>query len=80
MSNQIELEKTGEGVYQEQKKGWLKKLLPMGICCTAPFVVALAIPLLGLSLAGIAGVLLPLLAIFACPLGMYFMMRTINKK
>lgn len=80
MSNQIELKEAGEGVHQEQKKGWLKKLLPMGICCTAPFLVALAIPVFGLSVAGVAGVLLPLLALLACPLGMYFMMRTMNKK
>jgi hypothetical protein len=62
-------------VSRKQKKSWFKGMLPMGICCTAPFLVALAIPVFGLSLAGVAGLLLPLLAILACPLGMYFMMR-----
>ena len=65
---------------RKQKKGWLKGMLPMGICCTAPLLVALAIPLFGFSLVGVAGVLIPLVAILACPLGMYFMMRTMNKK
>jgi len=55
-------------------------MLPMGICCTAPFLLALAIPLFGFSLVGVAGVLIPVVAILACPLSMYFMMRAMNKK
>jgi len=71
---------TKELTRQGQKKRWLKEILPMGICCATPLLLILAIPLFGFSLAGVAGVLLPFLAIFACPLGMYFMMRAMNKK
>jgi hypothetical protein len=65
---------------RKQKKGCFKGILPMGICCTAPLLLALAIPIFGFSLAGVAGALLPVVAILACPLSMYFMMRTMNKK
>ena len=65
---------------QIHRKSWLKGMLPMGICCTAPFLLALAIPLFGFSLVGVAGVLIPVVAILACPLSMYFMMRAMNKK
>ncbi len=65
---------------QIEKKTSLKGMLPMGICCTAPFLLALAIPLFGFSLVGVAGVLIPVVAILACPLSMYFMMRVMNKK
>jgi hypothetical protein len=63
---------------QIHRKSWLKGMLPMGICCTAPFILALAIPLFGFSLVGVVGVLIPLVAILACPLGMYFMMRNMK--
>lgn len=63
-----------------EKKTSLKGMFRMGLCCTAPFLIALAIPLFGFSFVSVAGVLLPLVAILACPLGMYFMMRTMNKK
>jgi hypothetical protein len=65
---------------RKQKKSWFKGMLPMGICCTAPFLLILAIPLFGISLTGVAGTLLPIIALLACPLGMYFMIRTMNKK
>jgi len=65
---------------QVEKKTSLKGMLRMGICCIAPFLIALAIPLFGFSLVGVAGVLIPVVAILACPLSMYFMMRAMNKK
>ena len=65
---------------QIEKKTSLKGMLRMGICCTAPFLLILAIPLFGISLPGVAGGVLPLIAIFACPLGMYLMMRRMKKK
>ena len=65
---------------QIPRKSWLKGMLPMGICCTAPFLLILAIPLFGISLVGAAGALLPLIAMLACPLGMYLMMRRMKKK
>ncbi|MGH7771017.1 MAG: hypothetical protein ACREQA_02125 [Candidatus Binatia bacterium] len=72
-------------VPQGQKKGWLKGMLPMAICCGAPLLLLLAIPLLGSifgSLAAVASGLLGIAAVLACPLGMYFMMRMMmnNKK
>ena len=54
---------------QIPRKSWLKGMLPMGICCTAPFLLILAILLFGISLPGVAGGLLPLIAIFVVPLG-----------
>lgn len=63
-----------------EKKGWLKGPLGMAICCGAPLLLVAAITLFGVSLGAIASGLLILGAVLACPLGMYFMMRTMNKK
>ena len=68
-------------VCQVEGKGW-KRWLP-AICCGAPLLLLLAIPLLGSifgSLAALGTGLLSLAAVLACPLGMYFMMRMMNKK
>ena len=70
----------GSEVSQEQKKNSLKGMLMMALCCGAPLLLILAIPLFGFSLAGVAGTVLPYIALLACPLGMYFMMRMMNKK
>jgi len=70
----------GSEVSQEQKKNSLKGMLMMALCCGAPLVLISAIPLFGFSLAGVAGTVLPYIALLACPLGMYFMMRMMNKK
>ena len=59
----------------EGKKGWLKGWLPMAICCGAPLLLMSAIALFGIPLGAVAGSLLSLAAVLACPLGMYFMMR-----
>ena len=96
MSDQIELkEKTeavqvpsgaeGRAVAQGQRKGWLKGPLGMAICCGAPLLLLLAIPFLGSifgSLAALGTGLLSLVAVLACPVGMYLMMRMMmnNKK
>lgn len=96
MADQIQLKEKGESslssAYQavetplaveasrKQKKSWFKGMLPMGICCTAPFLLVSAILIFGSSPVGAAGILLPLIALFACPLGMYLTMRTMNKK
>lgn len=93
MSDQVELkEKTDSpqipsvervDVPQEQKKGWLKGWLPMAICCGAPLLLLLAIPFLGAafgSLAAVGSGLLTIVAVLACPVGMYLMMRMMNKK
>jgi hypothetical protein len=67
------------GVIQQQNKGWLKRMLP-AICCGAPLLLVAAVSLFGLSLGAIASGFLSLAAVLACPLGMYLMMRMMNKK
>ncbi len=54
-------------------------VLRRGACWGAPLLLLLAIPLLA-SGGGLAagGSVLSLLAVLACPLGMYFMMRTMG--
>ena len=96
MSDQIQLHESTEGQQnpsvggvgavegpegsQEQKEWTLKGMLMMALCCGAPLLLILAISLFGISLVGATGTLLPYLALLACPLGMYFMMRMMNKK
>jgi hypothetical protein len=52
-------------------------VLKRGACWGAPLLLLLALPLLwsGSGVAATAGSLLSVLAVLACPLGMYFMMR-----
>ena len=96
MSDQIQLHERTEGQQnpsvggvgavegpegsQEQKKWTLKGMLMMALCCGAPLLLILAISLFGISLVGATGTLLPYLVLLACPVGMYFMMRMMNKK
>ena len=61
-------------------QGWLTGPLGMAICCGVPVLVLLAISLFGLSLGAIASGAISLAAILACPVGMYLMMRIMNKK
>ena len=70
----------GSAACSMQGKGWLKGPLGMAICCAAPLLVVVAISFFGLSLGAIANGALSLAAILACPVGMYFMMRMMNKK
>jgi len=68
---------------RQQKQGWLKGPLGMAICCGAPLLLLLAIPFLGAafgSLTAAASGLLSIVAVLACPLGMYLMMRMMRKK
>jgi hypothetical protein len=67
----------------QQKQSWLRGSLGMAICCGAPLLLLIAIPFLGAtfgSLAAAASGLLSIVAVLACPLGMYFMMRNMNKQ
>lgn len=68
----------------ESKKGGLSSLLKLGACCAAPILALVFLaPLLGSGaggLAAIAGNLLAIAAVLACPLGMYFMMRGMMKQ
>lgn len=69
----------------QQKQGGLKGMLMMAICCGAPLLLLLAIPFLGAAFGSLAAVgtgLLTVVAVLACPVGMYLMMRMMmnNKK
>lgn len=67
---------------QEGKKRTLKGMLMMAICCAAPLLLLAAIPFLGLTFGSFAAVgsgLLSIVALLACPVGMYLMMRMMMK-
>jgi hypothetical protein len=63
-----------------QGKGWLKGTLGMAICCGAPLLLVAAIAFFGLSLGALASGALSLVALLACPVGMFLMMRMMNDK
>ena len=69
---------------QEQKKSSLKGMLMMVICCAAPILLLAAIPFLGAtfvgSLAAVGSGLLSVVALLACPVGMFLMMRMMMKE
>ena len=69
----------GQAVCSMQGKGWLKGSLRPAICCGAPLVLVAAISFFGLSLGAIASGALSLVAVLACPVGMYLMMRMMTK-
>jgi len=54
------------------------------ICCAGPLLLLLILPAFGISvggfLGGLVGSLFPILAVLACPLGMYFMMRGMQRQ
>ena len=62
-----------------RSKGWLKGTLGMAICCAAPLLLFAAIAFFGLSLGAIASGALSLVALLACPVGMFLMMRMMMK-
>jgi hypothetical protein len=65
-----------------QKKGGTWNLLKMGACCGGGLLLLALIPLVaggGGALAGVGFSLLTLAALLACPLGMYFMMRGMQR-
>jgi hypothetical protein len=58
-------------------KSWLKGGLAMAICCVTPILLFAAF--FGLSLGATASGALSLVALLACPIGMYVMMRMMMK-
>jgi hypothetical protein len=65
-----------------ERKGWLKGAVTMAICCVAPLLLTAAVPVLGLTFGpseSIASGLLGIVALLACPVGMFLMMRMIMK-
>lgn len=69
----------GSAACPMQGRGWLKGSLGMAICCAAPLLVFAAIAFFGLSLGAIASGALSLVALLACPVGMFLMMRMMMK-
>ena len=56
--------------------GWnLKRALKMGACCGLPLLAFVFLVGGGGALLGAGAAVLPFLAVLACPLGMFFMMR-----
>lgn len=80
MESRQKMDKEGE---VQPKKGRLSSLLKLGACCAAPILaLAILVPLLQGKATGfgaIAGNLLYFAALLACPLGMYFMMRSMQR-
>jgi hypothetical protein len=64
---------------QTQGSGWLKGSVTMAICCAAPLLLVAAIAFFGLSVGAIASGALSLVALLACPVGMFLMMRMMMK-
>ena len=58
-----------------QGKGWIKEMLGMAICCTAPLLLVASIAFFGLSLGAIVSGAFSVVALLACPVGMFLMMR-----
>lgn len=69
----------GSAACAMEGKGWLKGTLGMAICCAAPLLLVAAIAFFGLSLGAIASGALSLVALLACPVGMFLMMRMMMK-
>ena len=70
----------GSAACPMQGKGWFKGALGMAICCAAPILLIAAISFFGLSLGAIASGALSLVALLACPVGMFLMMRMMMKE
>jgi hypothetical protein len=75
----IKKAETGADPCPIQSRGWLKGPLGMAICCGAPLLLIAAVSFFGLSLGAIASGALSLVALLACPVGMFLMMRAIRK-
>ena len=59
--------------------GWnFKRALKMGVCCGLPLLALVFLAGAGGALLGAGAAVLPLLAVLACPLGMFFMMRAMR--
>ena len=69
----------GSAACPMQGKSWLKGALGMAICCGAPLLLFAAIAFFGLSLGALASGTLSLVALLACPVGMFLMMRMMMK-
>ncbi|MEX0805764.1 MAG: hypothetical protein WD688_20960 [Candidatus Binatia bacterium] len=69
-------------VPQAKKQTALKGMLMMALCCAAPFLLLTAIPFLAVTFGSFAAMgagVLSIVALLACPVGMYLMMRMMMK-
>ncbi len=63
----------------QASSGWdLKRTLKMAACCGLPLLALVFLAGGGGALLGAGVAVLPLLAVLACPLGMFFMMRAMQ--
>ncbi len=69
----------GSAACPMQGKSWLKGTFGMAICCAAPLLLVAAIAFFGLSLGTVASGAVSLVALLACPVGMYVMLRMMMK-
>lgn len=65
----------GSAACPMQRKGWFNGPLAMAICCGAPLFLIAAVAFFGLSWGALASGALSLVALLACPVGMFLMMR-----
>lgn len=69
----------GPGAEVPAPKAWdLKSALKMAVCCGAPLLALVFLAGGGAALLGAASAIVPVLALLACPLGMFFMMRAMR--
>ncbi|HVQ77129.1 MAG TPA: DUF2933 domain-containing protein [Candidatus Binatia bacterium] len=60
-------------------RGWnLRRVLTLGACCAIPILAAAILLGGGAALLGVGAAVLPYLALLACPIGMFFMMRAMQ--
>jgi len=60
-------------------RGWdLKRTLKMAVCCGAPLLAVVLLAGGGVAFLGAGAAVLPYLALLACPLAMFFMMRAMH--
>ena len=78
-SSPTEVEKPEQQAACTLKQRDWKHYLKMGACCGAPLLALAFLAGGGGVLLGAAGALLPFVAALACPLGMYFLMRSMSK-
>jgi hypothetical protein len=69
----------GSAACPMQGKGCLKGTLGLALCCGAPLLLVAVISFFGLSLGAIASGTLSFVAVLACPVGMFLMMRLMMK-
>lgn len=63
-----------------EKKGWLQGGLAMVVCCAVSGLILGTVALFGISLGVLASGVFSVLALLACPVGMYLMMRMMSDR